>query len=194
MPPILPLPKILAAAKVGGIVYNDRASADFLLENLQIQTNVISAAHRTGCKKLLFTASNCVYPKYPKLPITEDQLLTGLLEPTNEGYAVAKIAGIKLCEHLQKQYGFNAISVMPCNLYGPNDSFEEDKSHAMAAMISKFYIAATTKQPCITLWGDGSAQREFMHADDAGSACVLCMLKYNESGPINIAEIGRAHV
>lgn len=177
----------LAAAKVGGIEYNTKVSGDFILENLQIQTNVISAAHRNNCKKLLFAGSNCVYPKFPRLPITEDQLLTGPLEVSNEAYAVAKIAGIKLCEHLRKQYGFNAISVMPCNLYGPNDSFSEHKSHVMAAMISKFVTAQKNNLPSITLWGDGSAQREFMYADDVATACIVCMLKYNDAAPINLA-------
>lgn len=177
----------LAAAKVGGIEYNNAVSGDFILENLQIQTNVISAAHRNHCKKLLFAGSNCVYPKFPKLPITEDQLLTGPLEPMNEAYAIAKIAGIKLCEHLKKQYGFNAISVMPCNLYGPNDSFADHKSHVMAAMISKFVSARENQQPSITLWGDGSAQREFMYADDVATACIDCMLHYNDSSPVNLA-------
>lgn len=177
----------LAAAKVGGIEYNNTVSGDFILENLQIQTNVISAAHQNYCKKLLFAGSNCVYPKFPKLPITEDQLLTGSLEPMNEAYAVAKIAGIKLCEHLKKQYGFNAISVMPCNLYGPNDSFADHKSHVMAAMISKFINARDTYKPFITLWGDGLAQREFMYADDVANACIVCMLHYDELLPINLA-------
>jgi GDP-L-fucose synthase len=177
----------LAAAKVGGIEANNKFSGDFILENLQIQTNVINAAYQNNCTKLLFAGSNCVYPKFPILPITEDQLLTGALEPMNEAYAVAKIAGIKLCQHLNRQYGFNAISVMPCNLYGPNDSFAEHKSHVMAAMISKFVTAKTNNAPAITLWGDGSAQREFMYADDVASACVTCMLHYNDPAPINLA-------
>lgn len=177
----------LAAAKVGGIEANNRFSGDFILENLQIQTNVINAAYQNNCAKLLFAGSNCVYPKFPNLPITEDQLLTGALEPMNEAYAVAKIAGIKLCQHLNRQYGFNAVSVMPCNLYGPNDSFAEHKSHVMAAMISKFVTAKTNNVPSITLWGDGSAQREFMYADDVASACVTCMLHYNDPAPINLA-------
>ena len=177
----------LAAAKVGGIEANNKFSGDFILENLQIQTNVINAAYQNKCTKLLFAGSNCVYPKFPALPITEDQLLTGALEPMNEAYAVAKIAGIKLCQHLNRQYGFNAISVMPCNLYGPNDSFAEHKSHVMAAMISKFVTAKTNSAASITLWGDGSAQREFMYADDVASACVTCMLSYNDSAPINLA-------
>jgi GDP-L-fucose synthase len=177
----------LAAAKVGGIEANYLFSGDFILENLQIQTNVINAAYTNKCNKLLFAGSNCVYPKFSKLPITEDQLLTGPLEPMNEAYAVAKIAGIKLCQHLNRQYGFNAISVMPCNLYGPNDSFLEHKSHVMAAMISKFVTARKNNNKSITLWGDGSAQREFMYSDDAASACITCMLKYDEPTPINLA-------
>jgi GDP-L-fucose synthase len=183
----LPEYVFLTAAKVGGIEANNTFSGDFILENLQIQTNVISAAFKNHCTKLLFAGSNCVYPKFPKLPITEDQLLTGALEPLNEAYAVAKIAGIKLCQHLKKQYGFNAISIMPCNLYGPNDSFESHKSHVMAAMISKFVTAKQNQEPSITLWGDGSAQREFLYADDVADAAIVCMLKYNDTGPINVA-------
>jgi len=177
----------LAAAKVGGIEANHKFSGDFILENLQIQTNVINAAYKNNCTKLLFAGSNCVYPKFPSLPITEDQLLTGSLEPMNEAYAVAKIAGIKLCQHLNRQYKFNAISVMPCNLYGPNDSFAEHKSHVMAAMISKFVNAKINNSPSITLWGDGTAQREFMYADDVANACITCMLHYNDTAPINLA-------
>ena len=177
----------LAAARVGGIEANNRFSGDFILENLQIQTNVINAAFKNNCKKLLFAGSNCVYPKFPNLPITEDQLLTGALEPLNEAYAIAKIAGIKLCQHLNKQYGFNAISIMPCNLYGPNDSFAPDKSHVMAAMISKFVTARNNNNSSITLWGDGSAQREFLYGDDVASAAILCMLHYHDPAPINIA-------
>ena len=177
----------LAAARVGGIEANNRFSGDFILENLLIQTNVINAAFKNNSKKLLFAGSNCVYPKFPNLPITEDQLLTGPLEPMNEAYAVAKIAGIKLCQHLKKQYGFDAISIMPCNLYGPNDSFGPEKSHVMAAMISKFITAKNNSDPSITLWGDGSAQREFLYGDDVADAAILCMLKYNDLEPINVA-------
>jgi GDP-L-fucose synthase len=177
----------LAAAKVGGIEANNIFSGDFILQNLLIQTNVINAAYKNACKKFLFAGSNCVYPKFPKLPITEDQLLTGLLEPMNEAYAVAKIAGIKLCQHLNKQYGFNAISIMPCNLYGPNDNFGEHETHVMAAMISKFITARNNNDPHITLWGDGSAQREFLYGDDVADAAITCMLKYNDVAPINVA-------
>lgn len=177
----------LAAALVGGIEANNRYSGDFILQNLLIQTNTINAAYKTNCKKFLFIGSNCVYPKFPRLPITEDQLLGGPLEPMNEAYAAAKIAGIKLCQHLRKQYGFNSITIMPCNLYGPNDSFGPEKSHVMAAMISKFVTARNRNDPSITLWGDGTAQREFMYADDVADAAILCMLKYESSEPINIA-------
>lgn len=175
----------LAAAKVSGIAA--QTSGEAILTNLQIQTNVIDAARRNGCKKLLFPGSNCAYPKYPSLPITEDQLLTGKLEPTSEAYAVAKIAGIKLCEHFNKQWGFDAISVMPCNLYGPNDNFDENHAHVMAAMISKFVTARNKNNPSIELWGDGSAQREFLYSDDAADALIECMNNYNGNDPINIA-------
>lgn len=177
----------LAAALVGGIEANNRYSGDFSLQNLLIQTIVINAALKNNCKKFLFIGSNCVYPKFPQLPITEDQLLTGSLEPMNEAYATAKIAGIKLCQHLRKQYGFNAITIMPCNLYGINDSFGPEKSHVMAAMISKFITARNNGDASITLWGDGTAQREFMYGDDVGSAAILCMQKYNSAEPINVA-------
>jgi len=175
----------LAAAQVFGI--GATVSGEVIVNNLQIQTNVISAAHKNGCKKLLFPGSNCAYPKFPQLPITEDQLLTGQLEPTSESYAVAKIAGIKMCEHLRKQFGFNAISVMPCNLYGPNDTFNLEHAHVMAAMITKFVTAKENNLPSITLWGDGSALREFLYADDVAEAVIMCMQHYNESTPINLA-------
>lgn len=177
----------LAAAKVGGIEANNIFGGDFILENLLIQTNVIRAAFKNNCQKLLFAGSNCVYPKFPKLPITEDQLLTGALESSNEAYAVAKIAGIKLCQHLRKQYGFNAISIMPCNLYGPNDNFSKDNTHVIAAMISKFITARNNGDPSITLWGDGSAQREFLYGDDVANAAITCMLTYDNADPINVA-------
>jgi GDP-L-fucose synthase len=175
----------LAAAQVFGIGAN--VSGEVILNNIRIQTNVIDAARRNNCKKLLFPGSNCAYPKFPKLPITEDQLLTGSLEPTSESYAVAKIAGIKMCEHFRKQYGFNAITVMPCNLYGPNDTFDLEHAHVMPAMINKFLTAKKTNSLTVTFWGDGSAKREFLYSDDAASACILCMEQYEDPSPINLA-------
>jgi GDP-L-fucose synthase len=175
----------LAAAKVNGI--GSDLYGDIILENLQIQTNVIDSARRNGCKKLLFPGSNCAYPKFSRLPITEDQLLDGKLEPTSEAYSVAKIAGLKLCEYLNYQYGFNAITVMPCNIYGPNDNYDEAVSHVMAALIKKFVTATTNNDPTITLWGDGSALREFLYSDDLADALITCMLKHNDPIPVNIA-------
>jgi GDP-L-fucose synthase len=175
----------LAAAQVFGIGAN--VSGEVILNNLQVEVNVIDAARRNGCIKLLFPGSNCVYPKFPRLPITEDQLLTGPLEPTSESYAAAKIAGIMMCKHFRKQWGFNAITVMPCNLYGPNDKYDLEHAHVMAAMINKFVTAKETNQESITLWGDGSALREFLYADDVADAVILCMKEYNSEEPINIA-------
>lgn len=175
----------LAAAQVFGIGAN--VSGEVILNNLQVEVNVIDAARRNGCVKLLFPGSNCVYPKFPQLPITEDQLLTGPLEPTSESYAAAKIAGIMMCKHFRKQWGFNAITVMPCNLYGPNDKYDLEHAHVMAAMINKFVTAKATNQESITLWGDGSALREFLYADDVADAVILCMKEYDSEEPINIA-------
>ena len=175
----------LAAAQVFGIGAN--VSGEVILNNLQVEVNVIDAARRNRCVKLLFPGSNCVYPKFPQLPITEDQLLAGPLEPTSESYAAAKIAGIMMCKHFRKQWGFNAITVMPCNLYGPNDKYDLEHAHVMAAMINKFVTAKETNQPSITLWGDGSALREFLYADDVADAVILCMKEYNSDEPINIA-------
>ena len=172
----------LAAAKVGGIGGNSTYPAEFIYENLMIQTNIIDAAYRNGVKKLLFLGSSCIYPKMATQPITEDALMTGPLEPTNDAYATAKIAGIRMCLAYRQQYGFNAISLMPTNLYGPNDNFDLLNSHVLPAMIRKFH-EATDK---VTLWGDGSAMREFLHVDDLAEACYTCMEKYDEPEPINV--------
>ena len=176
----------LAAAKVGGIHANNTYRADFLLDNLQIQNNIIQSAFKTGAKKLLFLGSSCIYPKFAPQPITEDALLTGVLEPTNEPYAIAKIAGIKLCEALRDQYGFNAVSCMPTNLYGPHDNFDLETSHVLPALIRKFHEAKVSGNPSVTLWGTGSALREFLHADDAADAMVFLMKNYDEKQFLNI--------
>ena len=172
----------LAAAKVGGIHANNKYPAEFIHDNLMIQTNVIDAAYRNGVKKLVFLGSSCIYPKMAKQPITEDALMTGPLEPTNDAYATAKIAGIRMCRAYRQQYGFNAISLMPTNLYGPNDNFDLLNSHVLPAMIRKFHEADDK----VTLWGDGSAMREFLHVDDLAEACYVCMQDYNEPESINI--------
>lgn len=175
----------LAAAKVGGIKANNDYPAQFIRDNLQIQTNVIDAAYRHGVKKLLFLGSSCIYPKMANQPITEDQLMTGPLESTNDAYAIAKIAGIKMCQAYRKQYGFNAISLMPTNLYGPNDNFDLETSHVFSAMIAKFHNA-TQNNESINLWGDGSAMREFLHVDDLAEACYVCMQNYDSPEIINV--------
>ena len=172
----------LAAAKVGGIHANNKYPAEFIHDNLMIQTNVIDAAYRNGVKKLVFLGSSCIYPKMAKQPITEDALMTGPLEPTNDAYATAKIAGIRMCRAYRQQYGFNAISLMPTNLYGINDNFDLLNSHVLPAMIRKFHEADDK----VTLWGDGSAMREFLHVDDLAEACYVCMQDYNEPESINI--------
>ena len=172
----------LAAAKVGGIHANNEYPADFIHDNLMIQTNVIDAAYLNGVKKLVFLGSSCIYPKMATQPITEDALMTGPLEPTNDAYATAKIAGIRMCRAYRQQYGFNAISLMPTNLYGPNDNFDLLNSHVLPAMIRKFHEADDK----VTLWGDGSAMREFLHVDDLAEACYTCMEKYDEPEPINV--------
>ena len=175
----------LAAAKVGGIKANNDYPAQFIRDNLQIQTNVIDAAYRHGVKKLVFLGSSCIYPKFATQPITEDQLMTGPLEPTNDAYAIAKIAGIKMCQAYKEQYGFNAISLMPTNLYGPNDNFDLETSHVLPAMITKFDNAMRNNES-VTLWGDGSAMREFLHVDDLAEACFSCMQNYDDPEHINI--------
>jgi GDP-L-fucose synthase len=174
----------LAAAKVGGIMANKDHKAEFLYDNLMIQSNIINSAYNYGVKKLLFLGSSCIYPKMATQPITEDQLMTGPLEPTNDAYAIAKIAGIKMCQAYKEQYGFNAISLMPTNLYGPNDNFNLNSSHVLPAMIRKFHDA--TSGESVTLWGDGSAMREFLHVDDLAEACYMCMQKYNDPEHINV--------
>lgn len=176
----------LAAAKVGGINYNATAPADFIYDNLMIQTNVIDAAYKNKCKKLLFLGSACIYPKVVPQPIKEEYLLTAPLEPTNEGYALAKIAGLRMCQYYQKQYGFNAISLMPANLYGINDNFFPDKCHVIPGLINKFYKAKVNGDTSIMAWGDGSPTREFLYVDDLADACIFLMNEYNSSDHINV--------
>lgn len=176
----------LAAAKVGGIMANNIYRAEFLYENLQIQNNIIDSAYRNDVKKLLFLGSSCIYPKLAPQPLQEDSLLTGTLEPTNEPYAIAKIAGIKICEAYRSQYGCDFISVMPTNLYGPNDNYDLNKSHVLPAMIRKFHEAKEENKPFVELWGTGSPLREFLHADDLADACYFLMQNYSEAGFLNI--------
>ena len=177
----------VAAAKVGGIMANNNFKADFLTENLRIQTNIIDAAYRNGAKKLVFLGSSCIYPKFATQPIKEEELMSGALEPTNDAYAIAKISGIMMCQAYRQQYGFNAISLMPTNLYGPNDNFDLETSHVFPAMIAKFHAALDhSKYWEVKLWGDGSAMREFLHVDDLAEACYVCMQKYDEPGHINV--------
>jgi GDP-L-fucose synthase len=176
----------LAAAKVGGILANNTYRGEFLYDNLMIQNNTIDAAYRNGVKKLMFLGSSCIYPKLAPQPLKEDYLLTGLLEETNEPYAIAKIAGIKLCDAYRYQYGCNYISVMPTNLYGPNDNYDINTSHVLPALIRKFHEAKVNAAPEVTLWGSGKPRREFLHADDLADACVFLMERYNEPGLVNI--------
>jgi len=177
---------VLAAAKVGGIKANREAPVDFLLENLKIQNNVIEAAHDSGVRKLLFLGSSCIYPKLAPQPISEDSLLTGALEPTNEWYAIAKIAGLKLCDAYREQFGDDFISAMPTNLYGPWDNFDPETSHALPGMIYKFHQAKQTGADEVTLWGTGAPRREWLHVDDAAEACLVLLEKFSEPAPINI--------
>jgi GDP-L-fucose synthase len=176
----------LAAAKVGGIHANNVYRADFLYLNLMIEANVIHAAYVHGVKKLLFLGSSCIYPKFAEQPLREESLLTGLLEPTNEPYAIAKIAGIKLCEAYRDQYGCNFISAMPTNLYGPNDNYDPENSHVLPALIRKFHEAKINGAATVTLWGSGSPRREFLHVDDLATACVHLMQHYNEKLFVNV--------
>lgn len=176
----------LAAGKVGGIVANETYPADFIRITLQIQTNVIDAAYKHGCKKLLFIGSTCIYPKHCPQPIKEEYLLGGPLEPTNEGFAVAKIAGVKMCQTYRRQYGFDAISLMPGNLYGPGDNFHPVDSHVIPAMLRRFHEAKTANAPHMAIWGTGKPLREFLHVDDLADACVFLMRRYSGEDPINI--------
>ena len=176
----------LAAAKVGGIHANDTYPAEFLRDNLAIQTNVIHAAWKSGVKKLQFLGSSCIYPKLAPQPMPENSLLTGPLEPTNEWYAIAKIAGIKMCQAYRKQYGFDAISVMPANLYGPHDNFDLENSHVLPALIRKFHEAKEAGAASVAVWGTGSPRREFLHVDDLADACVYLMHNYSSSDIVNV--------
>ena len=176
---------IFAAAKVGGIYANDAYPADFIYDNLAIEANVIHSAHTAGVKRLVFLGSSCIYPKLAPQPIKEEALLTGPLEPTNEWYAIAKIAGIKLCQAYRKQYGRHYISVMPCNLYGPGDNFDPMTSHVLPALIRKFHEAKVEGRPEVVVWGTGTPLREFLHVDDLASAVVFCLDNYDEYEHIN---------
>ena len=176
----------LAAAKVGGIMANNTYRAEFLYDNLLIESNIIDAAYRNGVKKLLFLGSSCIYPKMAPQPLKEEYLLTGPLEETNEPYAIAKITGIKLCDAYRAQYGCNFISVMPTNLYGPNDNYDLATSHVLPALIRKFHEAKQTGAPAVTIWGSGKPRREFLHADDLADACYFLMQRYDEPGLVNI--------
>lgn len=176
----------LAAAKVGGIMANNELRAEFIYENMMIQNNVIHASYVNGVKKLLFLGSSCIYPKLAPQPLKEDYLLTGLLEFTNEPYAIAKIAGIKMCDAYRAQYGCHFISVMPTNLYGPNDNYDLHNSHVLPALIRKFHEAKLNNNPTVTIWGTGKPKREFLHANDLADACYFLMLNYDEPGLVNI--------
>jgi len=177
---------ILAAAKVGGILANDSRPAEFIRDNLQIQTNVIDAAYRNGVRKLCFLGSSCIYPKHAPQPMSEDALLTGPLEPTNQWYAIAKIAGVLMCQAYRKQYGFNAISVMPTNLYGPGDNFDLQSSHVLPALIRKFDTAKRDGAAAVTVWGSGKPRREFLYIDDLADAVCFLMENYDSPEIINV--------
>jgi len=176
----------LAAATVGGIMANDTRPAEFIYDNLMIEANIINAAWRCGVEKLLFLGSSCIYPKFASQPMAEDALLTGELEPTNQWYAVAKIAGIKLCQAYRRQYGCNFISAMPTNLYGPNDNFDLASSHVLPALIAKAHAAKISGASALEVWGTGKPRREFLHVDDAADACVFLMKHYSAEGHINV--------
>jgi GDP-L-fucose synthase len=177
---------LLAAAKVGGIHANNSYPAEFLHQNLVMQSNVIDAAYRHGTKKLLFLGSSCIYPKLAPQPMREDCLLTGPLEPTNEWYAIAKIAGLKMCQAYRRQYGFNAISAMPTNLYGPGDNFDLNNSHVLPALIRKFHEARQSGAPSVEIWGTGTPRREFLHVDDLADACLFLMERHEGEELVNV--------
>ncbi len=176
----------LAAAKVGGIVANNTYRAEFIYDNIMIQNNIIHESYKNEVKKLMFLGSSCIYPKFAEQPLKEESLLTGLLEQTNEPYAIAKIAGIKMCDAYRAQYGCNFISVMPTNLYGQNDNYDLQKSHVLPALIRKFHTAKKNNEPNVMMWGTGTPKREFLHADDLADACYYLMQNYEAEGPINI--------
>lgn len=176
----------LAAAKVGGILANNTYRAEFLYDNLMIESNIIHASYQNGVQKLLFLGSSCIYPKLAPQPLKEEYLLTGALEPTNEPYAIAKITGIKLCDAYRDQYGCNFISAMPTNLYGQNDNYDLEKSHVLPALIRKFHEAKKNNLPEVTIWGSGTPLREFLHVDDLADACFYLMQSYNEPGLVNV--------
>ena len=176
----------VASAKVGGIHANSTYPAEFIYDNLMIQCNIIDSAYKHGVKKLVFLGSSCIYPKNPKIPITEDQLLSSYLEPTNDAYAIAKIAGLRMCRAYREQYGFNAISLMPTNLYGPGDNFHPENSHVMPGLMRRFHEAKVNNTPSVVCWGHGLVKREFLHVDDLADACYTCMQKYEEDEHINV--------
>lgn len=176
----------LAAAKVGGILSNKKYPADFIYDNLKIQTNVIHNAYKYGCSKLLFLGSSCIYPKFAEQPIKEESLLSGYLEPTNDAYAIAKIAGIKMCQSYKEQYGFDAISLMPTNMFGPNDNFDLKNSHVLPALVRKIYEAKMNGDSEVTIFGTGKPKREFLHADDLADAAMFLMKNYSEREIINV--------
>ena len=176
----------LAAAKVGGIMANKTRPAEFIYDNLMIQSNIINSAYNYGVKKLVFLGSSCIYPKHPNIPITEDQLMTGPLEPTNDAYAIAKIAGIRMCQAYRQQYGFNAISLQPTNLYGVNDNFNPESSHVIPGIMRRMHEAKLNGDSQFVCWGDGSPLREFLYIDDMAEACYICMNDYNDPEIINI--------
>jgi len=176
----------LAAAKVGGIVANDTYRADFIYDNIIIEANIIHAAYKNNVKKLMFLGSSCIYPKMAPQPLKEEYMLSGYLEHTNQPYAIAKIAGIEMCDAYRAQYGCNFISVMPTNLYGPNDNYDAQKSHVLPAMLRKFITAKREHKPNVEIWGTGTPRREFLHADDLADACCFLMDHYNEPGLVNI--------